>query len=69
MSEPLKELCDLLRENNMRFVFWVCPNGNHRGVTWEHGNEGSVATCDVCGKKSKTGAHTSSHALTTKEKL
>lgn len=51
-SDPIKDLCALLKENNMGFVFWVCDNPEHRRVTWEHKKEGSVATCDVCGKKS-----------------
>lgn len=51
-TDPVKELCDLLKAANMRFVFWVCDDPTHRGVTWNHAQDGSVATCDVCGKKS-----------------
>lgn len=54
-GDPIEELCDLLRENKMSVVFWVCDNPNHRGVTWEHRKDKSVATCDVCGKTSHSG--------------
>jgi hypothetical protein len=50
--DPLKVLCAMLNVNKMGFVFWVCDNPEHRGVTWKHGEHESIATCDVCGKQS-----------------
>lgn len=32
------------------FVFWQCAEHPRGGVTWDHGKQPSVATCDVCGK-------------------
>lgn len=48
--DVIDELCDLIRESDLRIVFWMCPVEGHRGVTWTHGDGKSVATCTVCGR-------------------
>lgn len=54
MSAPKQsvpfDLLGILEKSGVSFVFWTCPNREHRGVTWNA--EKTVATCDVCGKKS-----------------
>lgn len=47
MSDVLKELCDLLRENKIKVYFWVCPKGCDGRVKWTP--DCSDATCEVCG--------------------
>lgn len=46
-ASVLDELCRFLKENNMSFVFWVCPKGCNGGVTWN--KDKTDARCDVCG--------------------
>lgn len=48
-DDPLKDLHDFLRENNMSFVFWVCPAGCNGQVIWNE--DKTDATCKVCGQK------------------
>ena len=47
-DDPIKELCDILREYKVRVVFWVCPNGCRGRVVWNH--DKTDATCQVCGR-------------------
>ena len=55
LDDPVKELCDLLREMNMRVVFWVCPKGCRGRVTWNA--DKTDAKCEVCGcRKSSNNA-------------
>jgi ribosomal protein S27E len=34
------------------FKFWCCSNVKHKQVTWN--SQGTQATCDECGEKSRT---------------
>ncbi len=44
-----EELFDLLRDSNIRWVFWVCPNGCRGHVVWS--SNCTEATCQTCGAK------------------
>lgn len=35
------------------FVFWICPKGCRGNVEWARGENRMIATCAVCGEKSK----------------
>lgn len=52
---PLPEMS--LELLNAPFVFWKCSAHDEQNVTWEHfakdpGGKTSVATCQICGRKS-----------------
>lgn len=49
MRDVLDELCDLLKESKIRFVFWTCPRGCDGRVKWNE--KKTDATCQVCGAK------------------
>lgn len=47
-----EELC-LCQVFDVPFVFWMCPNRDHRGVQWNE--DCTDATCLVCGCKRSDG--------------
>lgn len=46
--------CQMERVFNVPFVFWRCPDHQSGGpVDWEQTENGMVATCGQCGRKSE----------------
>lgn len=48
-TDALTQLCDLLRESNVRMLFWICPTCPPGTVTWAREKGKSTPRCEQCG--------------------
>jgi len=46
----IEDLERMIKNAGMAIVFWTCPKECGGGVSWDHQEEFSYATCDVCGQ-------------------